>query len=98
TASDIFKLTVHLPDGTQEKIDEDLLIYPNPTNGLINISLPENMPVPVKATLFNVRGERMEEVTINTGTSLDLVGKPKGIYMIRLILGKEVVNRRICLF
>jgi len=98
TASDIFKLTVHLPDGTQEKIDEDLLIYPNPTNGLINISLPENMPVPVKATLFNVQGERMEEVTINTGTSLDLVGKPKGIYMIRLILGKEVVNRRICLF
>ena len=56
------------------------------------------MPVPVKATLFNVRGERVDEVTINTGTSLDLAGKPKGIYMIRLILGKEVVNRRICLF
>jgi len=71
-----------------KKIDlfEDILAYPNPSNGNFEITFPSNEKE-ISIQLFNVQGQliEMDLYKVNNGRiALSLEGKPVGIYFLKV--------------
>jgi hypothetical protein len=68
-----------------------IVVYPNPTNGIVNISGVEKVDA-IRA--FSISGQLIKE-TVNTN-SLDLSSERKGLYMIKIEHeGQTTVNKLI---
>ena len=75
-------------------------IYPNPSNGVFNIELPELME-DVNVTVYDMRGQMITDYNVNQRTSdkmiVDLTGHATGAYMIKLETNGQVVTKRVML-
>ena len=59
-------------------------IYPNPTTGILHISM-DNISPNSSIQIYDLMGQKVMESTIlNTNTEMDLSGKPSGIYLYRM--------------
>lgn len=68
-------------DDTVEEINaENACLYPNPTNGIVNIEGNGAMTVSVMNTL----GQKVFETTATDNTTINLNGFESGIYMVRI--------------
>lgn len=79
-------------------IENDVRIYPNPTNNIINISFPENIfSENLSIKIFNVLGELVySKFLIQSGiTTIDLNNIPKGLYIIKLFDDQIHVTKKI---
>ena len=63
-----------------EVAESNIRLYPNPTNGILNIEGNGEMSISV----MNVLGQEVLETTANENTAIDLSGFEEGIYMIRI--------------
>jgi hypothetical protein len=70
-------------------------IYPNPTNGLVNIMLSEAGAYDVE--VFSLLGERVHTTRIVNNAVLDLSGNAQGVYMIRISNENASTVQRITL-
>ena len=69
-------------------------IYPNPSNGIVNIAGSDNMEVSV----FNCQGQIVvNQVMSDKLTQIDLSGLTKGIYFLRLTNSDGVVVKKVVL-
>lgn len=62
-------------------ISDTVKVYPNPTNGIINISLSNGNTI-TKAVLFNVEGQKLLEVA-NTNR-IDISDLSTGVYILKM--------------
>ncbi len=63
--------------------DNSLAVYPNPSNGIFNIALNENINAVVK--IVNILGETvLEKITTENILTIDLTGYPEGIYFYQI--------------
>jgi len=65
----------------------ELLVFPNPSRGVFNVSLINGTQLSTSSTLeiYNLRGQRILQQQMNENqTVLDLSNQPAGIYMLRL--------------
>jgi hypothetical protein len=71
-------------------------VFPNPSNGLINITLAEKA-TDTKLEVLNSCGQVLlsKEINNSTQTSLDLSNHSKGIYFIKVQNGNGVVVRKV---
>lgn len=76
------------PEDPQNGIDQTasdrirLMVYPNPTNGVLHISCSE----PQTARLFDLYGREQMSFTVNQSESyLDISSLPKGVYFLRVV-------------
>lgn len=76
---------------------EKVMVFPNPTIGLINISLNSLPGKTAMVEISNMEGKIVHSKTFNKGIGIDMTDNPKGIYMIILIVDGEILVRRICL-
>ena len=75
------------PIPTRKGLEETLIVYPNPTNGKINI----NKKIDVR--LFNTLGDMIiRENNINV---LDVSYLSPGIYNIQMIYKNKIINKKI---
>lgn len=82
--------TVAPPDGVKTVYSDDkLLVYPNPTNGLLNVRAAGIRGTTATVTCFNTLGQlistknvKLQAGTMATDISLD--NMPKGIYEVRV--------------
>ena len=80
TASANIEITV-IPDvNTAENQTSTVQVYPNPTNGLLNVSGNGTMHI----TVSNLLGQKMMETVIDGNTTLDLSHFESGMYLIRI--------------
>ena len=75
-------------------------IYPNPSNtGVFNVELLFNQTSNVQLEVYNINGELVKGETLSNikeaSTNLDLSNFDSGIYVVRIISGNNVVNKRI---
>ena len=64
----------------EENTDESVNVYPNPTNGLLNVSGNGLMHI----TVSNLLGQIIMEVNAEGHTTLDLSSNGSGIYLVRI--------------
>jgi hypothetical protein len=76
---------------------EDINIYPNPSsNGIFTLSL-NNELTEIKLEVYDMFGQNVynEEVPISKDHSINLNNFSKGIYLLKIKQGDEVVNKNI---
>jgi hypothetical protein len=73
--------------------DENVQIYPNPTNGLLNVSGNGTMHI----TVSDLLGQKIMEVDVEGHTTLDLNGNESGIYLVRIENANGVKVQKISL-
>ena len=78
-------------------INEEIEVYPNPTNGCINIKLGDRLKdCEVCCELYDVNGVLIiEKSFLNTVTELDIGELPVGIYLLKIIHGNDVISKII---
>ena len=75
-------------------IENDINIYPNPTNNILNITNIANANV----RIFNIIGK--EVVTINNAsnfTTVDMSNLAEGTYIVKIIANSNIITRKISL-
>jgi hypothetical protein len=78
--------------GIADEKASNMLVYPNPTNGLINI---EN-PVPMDITVYNMGGSEVAKVEKNA-RQIDLSSFPEGVYFLKFSNQNETSMKKIVL-
>ena len=69
----------------------NISIYPNPTNGLLNVSGNGTMHI----TVSNLLGQILNEVTTEGNTTLDLSSYGQGFYLVRIATEKGFTIQKI---
>lgn len=78
--------------------DLNISLYPNPSSGIVNISLGDLEATKVKIEVYDIMGRKVytNPTNINYGEyQLNLEGKPEGMYIVRLLTGKHVINKKL---
>ncbi|MCD4833807.1 MAG: T9SS type A sorting domain-containing protein [Bacteroidales bacterium] len=92
---DEFVLTIASGTGIDDVLGNNLSIYPNPTNGIIIISI-ENLDSEMNLVITDITGKTIiNKILQNTNTEIDLSNYAKGIYFIQLYNNNEVTTRKI---
>jgi hypothetical protein len=75
----------------EENSDESINVYPNPTNGLLNIEGQGTMHI----TVSNLLGQKLQEVTAEGSIVLDLSRFESGMYLVRIETEEGVTMQKI---
>jgi len=95
SVTDEYVLTIAPGTGIDDLFGSNLQVYPNPTNGLISVSLKNNVS-DVKMEITDIIGKTLITRTlIGSKTDVDLTGYSKGIYFVKLTNGEETVTRKV---
>jgi hypothetical protein len=80
-------------------LDGMISIYPNPSNGKINLRLASIQNENVKILIYDMLGKVIEGMEINSNNlqanELDLSAQPKGIYLIKVQTSKKTSVQKI---
>jgi hypothetical protein len=80
-------------------LDGMISIYPNPSNGKINLRLASIQNENVKILIYDMLGKVIEGMEINgnnlQANELDLSAQPKGIYLIKVQTSKKTSVQKI---
>lgn len=99
-----YSLHVHnttLGTSNNDKISNSINLYPNPTNDLINIEFELNNPENIYLTIYDLQGKAIATPTIGEKAqgkhkvSIRMTHLPKGIYLIQMNIGKEIITKKI---
>ncbi len=86
--------------GVNNFVNESFSVFPNPSNGFINIKTGTKFTGEVKFTVTDVNGKFVFSGEINRDNknalkTIDLTGKPRGVYFINVRVGEENYSRKI---
>ena len=79
--------------GIENELDKQLLIFPNPTKGIVNIQLEGDYSL----TILDARGRLVHTSNEADNASVDLTSFEAGVYFIRVQKGGDNAMRRIIL-
>ena len=65
----------------EENTDESINVYPNPTNGLLNVSGNGTMRI----TVSNLLGQTLKNITAENNVTLDLDDYGQGFYLVHVV-------------
>jgi hypothetical protein len=99
SASTNFKIMVNNPVSINQINGkrEGVMIFPNPTSGLINISFDVFSGKSAIAEIRNPEGKIILIKSFENKMSIDLTGNPRGIYIIKLLNDHEMIVRKVVL-
>jgi hypothetical protein len=81
--------TIH--PGIPELTNQNLPVYPNPTNGFINITLPPSTLV-ADVEAYNSNGALIfRQTATNSLNTIDLTNQPPGLYFIKIISENRII-------
>ena len=79
--------TIHQDEG----LSQDIMIYPNPTRGVIKVLGIEGQEV----TIYNTLGVKVMQATPGANNEIDLTSLKKGVYILMIPIGDEHSIKRI---
>lgn len=92
---DEFILTIASGTGIDDVVGNSMLIYPNPTNGIVNISI-ENFDSEINIIVTDIIGKVIINQKIQDAkTKIDLSSYEKGLYFIQLHNNNDVSTQKI---
>ncbi len=90
-----FKIIADSVSGIKQNKVHHIKIYPNPTQGLINVSLEQPSETKVKVEVANIEGNIIYTNAFYTGITIDFTTKPKGLYVLKLYFENEIITSKI---
>jgi hypothetical protein len=88
----VYRLIPSAIAGMAEPNNNDISIYPNPSNGKFFIGSEKKIS---SIEVYNMLGERIIFSEEEDGTEIDLSGAAKGIYLIWLLIDGKILQRKI---
>lgn len=76
----------------ESSIVDNLIMYPNPTKGELNISTIDTLPNAFY-TVFDVNGRRVMNAAL-TNTTIDVSGLQAGNYILRIVSGQSIRSQK----
>lgn len=84
-----------LSTGVSEVIkDEDIIVLPNPTNGIVRFNLQRNVPIR-RIEVFDMQGKQVLHFDKATDNFIDLSGLGNGIYLLQLETPDKFYKQKI---
>jgi hypothetical protein len=87
---------------TTDKNDTPLTIFPNPTTDILQMTFASNATQSIDIELVNALGQVVQQHTqaVEIGLnrfSMPILGQISGMYTLRVMQGRQVYMRRVCL-
>lgn len=85
-------------DVTETKLDErmSLSLYPNPTDGIINLQISKNDIATFSYIVMDINGRIVKEKSTNEVETIDISNLPSATYIVRIVIdGNEFVKQII---
>lgn len=79
--------------GVKENALSKVEVYPNPSSGIVNVSIPDNIEV-YGSGLFDMTGKKIENIQL-INNSINISSLSKGVYLLRVETSKGVLARKI---
>ncbi len=95
TSTTTFRLNILKPNSIDTAKGDGVKIYPNPTNGRINISIEGSNSKTAILEISNLSGEVILKNSFNKVILIDLADRPKGTYFVKLIIENMIIIRKI---
>ncbi|NNE46568.1 MAG: cellulase family glycosylhydrolase [Rhodothermales bacterium] len=81
---------------SENSVTPEVEMYPNPMREALTISYSHPVPAFVRAELFNILGQRVRLIEIQSGnTSVSMTDLPKGVYFVRVYVDEHIVEQQI---
>jgi hypothetical protein len=81
--------------------DDALKVYPNPSNGIFNVSIDLASNETIDVAIFDLLGNKVADVVNGELTNgvypIDLTSNANGVYFVRMAVNDKVYNQRIVL-
>lgn len=79
-------------DAVNNSIEDSILIFPNPSSGMFKMKLPDGLKPDSEIMILNAAGQLVYSCLYNYETELqiDLSNQPKGLYLVKLVVGEKV--------
>ena len=95
-----FKNTMRVADSSSINVNANsLLIAPNPSNGIVKISLSNNLDKIDKIIVFNIAGNRLTNVLFNINANneieIDLSNEAPGVYTLEVLSESQNYHGKI---
>jgi len=75
------------------KIESNINIYPNPSNGVFNINLANTDNI---IEIYNIKGQLiLSQETNDSNTTIDLSSQSKGVYILKLQFDEQTITEKI---
>jgi PKD repeat protein len=79
-----------------EAMNNAVTVYPNPNDGIFNISLAAEISTAMTVNVYNVLGELVKTVVVDgTTTSVDMTDFASGVYTVKVIAGNQIASKKI---
>ncbi len=77
--------------------EEQIKVYPNPTNGMFNVSIEDiSIDTGIILELYNSSYQLLAKREVaQEKTKFDIKNQPNGVYILKVILGEEVITKKI---
>jgi hypothetical protein len=88
-AATLFEATA----GLGEHVDASVAVYPNPTNGIVNISAGSSL---TSLQLYDLQGRLLQTVLPNAANAvLDMTSRASGVYLLKVASEKGIKVEKI---
>jgi len=77
-----------------EPTDSEIMVYPNPTEGLFTIIAPDN-PRQISVSVFDINGKPIKY--FNAAESFDISSYAKGVYIVKIKIAGKSYKRKLIL-
>ncbi len=81
----------------QENLSENFIsVYPNPSNGIFQLTVDNMQSAEVELEIYNVSGEKIYTASnIQQQNQIDLSAISKGLYIIKVYAGSRIYYQKI---
>ena len=77
-------------------LSKDILLHPNPTDGIIQIYITKDMEAPVTFYVYDMNGKLVKQAKYEGfQKEIDLSGQVNGTYFLKVKVGDQVVSSKI---
>ena len=91
SASEVKSFGINLLENTDFETPNSIYVYPNPTKGILNISVPTEFGLPNNYTITNYLGQTVQHKVVSSENDLSINTSAfsKGVYFITVEKGNE---------
>jgi hypothetical protein len=91
------EVTLDIVTGLEEILAGTIEVYPNPTDGLVEVVFPATPLANVILEVYSVNGQLIsrEELVGKASHQIDLSKEPSGLYFLHIRTGKGTVVKKL---